>query len=383
MSAKSQEQTQQACIGLLLRHRSVQRGPNDCHFNEDLASVALQESSIRLILPGIIQSLTTNQETPVNVNAWLDAILTFVWYQYWTKPHLKIGKSLLDIAHKIEDFQREADINYCLGQIAFRLDCYADAKAYLQSAITLYDDLERPEEALRAHCSYIQSCFWQGDSTLDPEEYMAETRRRVQELGTREAKARLFYHEGDISWFKSSSSQASDQFKLAKDIFTSLKMPLEAADCQYRLARVHGIAHEFSVALKTAEEAVEAYNNLGVSGRGDGVFAEILKVRYLKGLDIWDERLTSTLHQALEKAQEYDVPLAIAQASEEWAEVHVKRQAWVDARLSYEEALRKSHEVHSETGRYIAHHCEQNLEHIRLRESGVNPPLTFWPPDRY
>lgn len=380
----------EACYTFLLQHKAICIGPNDPQFKEDLASLQPHAKVLQDLIVKEIERLWDSVQDPdeqssqiPDLSSRLEAALVLAWYQHWTRPKVKLAEAVTEIARLTKNLDLQAAGSFCLGKIYFRLDDYRAALRCFETARTSFVLIGNPLFALKSDLDLIDSLLWYG---IDPSERLLTA---VNELGleinTPEAHTLLASHMANVQWYDSNhSAEVIARAQAASEQFFALKMPLEAADSLYRLARTYGVAKRYADGLEIIEQAIKVYDELGIGGRGLGVFVHIVKARYLKASDVWGPQLTHTLEIALEYAQQYAVPLATAQALEEWAEVYVTREDWDSARLAYGGALRQCEDIASGTGRVVTENCLNNLIYVRFRATGrVVDHSAFALPHRY
>jgi hypothetical protein len=187
-------------------HASPVKGPNDPDFKRDISAIAAQVINIQALLTEIIHdeigtrgrlhspsvSSSSSQVTRPPRSAKhtiqperLDALLTFSWYQRWTKPDTLVAEYALTLAQSANDARRTADAVFCIGSILMKQSQYQEGRARFDEARDLFaalgDDLRtfRSEmESIKAATSY----FGANDQLLSQSQSRWNSRPRSVEI---------------------------------------------------------------------------------------------------------------------------------------------------------------------------------------------------------
>ena len=145
-------------------------------------------------------------------------------------------------------------------------------------------------------------------------------------------------------------------------------------------ARCLAVLGQYHRALEVVDETIQLYEHLGLPH--DRGFLN--KSRYLKGADIWDEQLSSTLEIALQRSQELGNPLHTALVLDEFGELYVHRKDWAAARLAYRELIKELDGFSDYTTSRVLSNTDNNLLYIEAQETNrLDSGIEFLPPLRY
>jgi tetratricopeptide (TPR) repeat protein len=380
-------------------HKSPVKGPNDREFKRDVAAIGAQVINIQALLTEIIHDEGTRgqlesfsmssaeslQETKQAPSAKpsiqperLDALLTFAWYQRWTKPHILVAEYALRLAKSADDSQRTAEALFCLGSILEEQHHYQEGISRFDEARDFYlalgDDLRdfRSEmESMRAATSY----FGANDQRLS--QFLS--RWNSQPLSA-EISALIHFYSGETHFYLKCAEEALQELQEAKTLLVNLNYHYEAAECMLKTARCFALLGEYHPALIVLDESIRLFEHLGLPDER-GLF---IKSRCLKGANIWGDELITTLQTALELCQELGKPAHTALVLYEFGEVYVHRRDWAAARLAYRELIKELDGFSDHMTSRILANTENNLLYIEAQESNCSDSsIEFRPPQRF
>jgi len=380
-------------------HKSPVKGPNDPDFKRDISAIGAQVINIQALLTEIIQdeigtrgrlhspsvSSSSSQVTrpprsakPTIQPERLDALLTFSWYQRWTKPDTLVAEYALTLAKGASDALRTADAVFCLGSILMKQSQYQEGRARFDEARDLFaalgDDLRtfRSEmESVKAATSY----FGANDQLLSQSQSRWNSRPRSVEIS-----ALLPFYSGGVHFYLMRTEEALEELQEARTLLVRLNYNHEAADSMLRTARCLAVLGKFHRALEVVDETIRLYEQLGLPD--DRGFLN--KSRYLKGANIWGDELSTTLQTALQRSQELGKPLYVALVLDEFGELYVHRKDWAAARLAYRELVNELDGLSDYTTNRILTNTENNLLYIEAQETNrVDSGIEFRPPQRF
>ena len=380
----------------LQSHKSPVKGPNDPEFKRDIAAIAAQVMNIQALLTEIIHdaigtsgrlhspSVPSSQPTKPRRSARpiqperLDALLTFAWYQRWTKPDTLVAEYALTLAKSANDSQRAADAVFCLGAILMKQSQYQESAARFNEAKDLFaaigDDLRtfRSEmESMRATMFYFSA----SDQLLSQ-----SLSRWTSQPRSAEISALIHFYSGEVHFYLMHAEEALEELQEAKTQLVKLNYHFEAADCMLRTGRCLAVLGQYHRALEVVNETIRLFEQLGLPD--DRGF--INKSRYLKGANIWGDELSATLETALERSQELGKPLYVALVLDEFGELYVHRKDWAAARLAYRELIKELDGFSDYTTTRLLTNTENNFLYIEAQEANrLDSSIEFRPPQRF
>jgi len=381
----------------LKQHESPTKGPNDPNFKHDIAAISAQVINIQALLMEIINneigtrerlnspSVSSSQsiKQPLSANDTilperLDALLTFAWYQRWTKPYTVVAEYALTLAKAANEAQRTADAVFCLGSILMEQNQYQEGRARFDEARDLFaalsDDLltfRSEMESIRAAMSY----FGADDQLL-----LQSQSRWNSQPHSDEISALLPFYSGEVHFYLMRTKEALEELQEAKTLLLKLNYHHEAADSMLRTGRCLAVLGEYHSALEVLDETMRLYEHLGLpDDRGS-----LNKSRYLKGANIWGDELSTTLQTALERSQELGRPLHVALVLDEFGELYVHRKDWAAARLAYRALIKELDGLSDYTTSRVLANTKNNLLYIDAQEaSRSDSDVKFRPPERF
>jgi len=378
-------------------HKSPVKGPNDPEFKHDIAAIAAQVINIQALLTEIIHdeigtrgrlhspSVSSTKPfkrpclaKPTVLPERLDALLTFAWYQRWTKPYTLVAEYALTLADGANDARRAADALFCLGSILMKQSQYQEGRARFNEAkdrfAALGDDLRTflsEMESLRAATAY----FGASDQLLSQSQAHWKSQPHSAEIS-----ALMPFYSGEVHFYLMRTQEALEELQEAKTLLLKLNYYHEAADSMLRTGRCLAVLGEYRRALEVLDETMRLYEHLGLpDDRGS-----LNKSRYLKGANNWGDELTTTLQTALERSQELGKPLYVALVLDEFGELYVHRKDWAAARLAYQELIKELHGFSDYTTCRVLTNTKNNLLYIDAQEANrEDSGIEFRPPDRF
>ena len=383
------------CCFLDLYKISV-KGPNDPKFKCDIAAIGAQVTNILALLTEIIHdeigtrgelqspSVSSVQATkrplsikPLTQPERLDALLTFAWYQRWTKPDILVAEYALTLAKSANDAQRAAEAVFCLGSILMEKTKYGEAGVRYNEALDLFVALGDDLLAFRSEMESMRGkVLYFGAS----DELLLQALSWKSRPHSAEISAFIPFYSGKVRFYLMRTKEALEDLQEAKTQLIKLNYHYEAADCLLKTGRYWAVLGEFHRALEVVNETIRLYEQLGASDeRGF-----LNKSRYLKGTNIWGDELSTTLQTALELSQELGKPVHTALVLDEFGEMYVHRKDWAAARLAYREIIKELDGFSDYTTSRVLTNTENNLLYIEAQENNrSDSTIEFRPPQRF
>ena len=377
-------------------HKSSMKGPNDPKFKSDIAAIGAQVVNIQALLTEIIHdeigtrgelqspSISSVQATKRPLSAKpsiqperLDALLTFAWYQRWTKPDTLVAEYALTLSKTANDAQRAAEAVYCIGSILMEQTLYGEAGVRYNEAKELYVALGDDLRAFRSEMESMRGVVLYSGAT---DELLSQSLSWKSRPCSAEISAFIPFYSGKVRFYLMRTKEALEDLQEAKTQLIKLNYHYEAADCLLRTGRCWAVLGEFHRALEVVDETIRLYEQLGASDeRGF-----LNKSRYLKGANIWSDELSTTLQTALELSQQLGKPVHTALVLDEFGEMYVHRKDWAAARLAYGELIKELHGFSDYTTSRVLTNTQNNLLYIEAQENNRSDSgIEFRPPQRF
>ena len=372
-------------------HKFPKEGPNDSKFKCHIAAIGAQVINIQALLTEIIHDeigtsgeLQSPSVSSIPLSAKpsiqperLDALLTFAWYQRWTKPDILVAEYAMTLSKTVNDIRREAEAKYCLGSILMEQTVYGEAGVRYGEAKDLYITLGDDLRAFRSEMESLRGVVLHSGAS---EELLSQSLSWKSRPRTAEMSAFIPFYSGKVRFYLMRTKEALEDFQEAKTQLKKLNYHYEAADCLLRTGRCWAVLGEFHRALEVVNETITLYEQLGASDeRGF-----LNKSRYLKGADMWGDELTTTLQTALELSQQLGKPVHTALVLDEFGEMYVHRKDWAAARLAYGELIKELDGFSDYTTSRVLTNTENNLLYIEAQENNrSNSKIEFRPPQRF
>jgi tetratricopeptide (TPR) repeat protein len=378
-------------------HKSPVKGPNDPEFKRDIAAITAQVINVQALLTEIIHdetgtrgrlhspSLSSSSITKSPLSAKpaiqperLDALLTFAWYQRWSKPHALVAEYALELAKGANDAQRTADAVFCLGSILMEQSQYQEGRAHFDEARDLFSALGDDLRTFRSEMESVRAAtfyFGANEQLLSQSQSRWNSRPHSPEIS-----ALMPFYSGEVHFYLMRTEEALEELQAAKTLLIDLNYHHDAAHCMLATARCLAVLGRYHHALEVVDETIRLYEQVGLPD--DRGFLN--KSRHLKGADIWDEQLSTTLEIALQRSQELGNPLHTALVLDEFGELYVRRKDWAAARLAYCELIRELDGFSDYTSSRVLVNTENNLLYIDAQETNrSDSSVEFRPPQRF
>jgi tetratricopeptide (TPR) repeat protein len=389
-----------ACRFLEL-HKSPVKGPNDPEFKRDIAAIAAQVINIQALLTEIIQdeigtrgrlhslSVSSIQPTkeplsakPATPPARLDALLTFAWYQRWTKPFTLVVEYALTLARSANDTQRMADVVFCLGSMLMRHSQYQEGRARFDEARDLFAAIGDDLRTFRSEMESIRAATWHaGANNPEIDQLLSQSQARWNSrIHSAEISALISFYTGGVHFYLMRTKESLEAFQEATTLLLKLNYYHEAAESMFGASRCLAVFEEYHRASEVLDESMRLFEHIGFVD--DWVFLN--QGRYLKGANIWGDELTTALQIALERSQELGRPLQIALVLDEFGELYVYRKDWAAARLAYEELIKQLDGLCDFTTVRVLANSKNNLLYIDAQEANRSDHgIELRPPQRF
>ena len=376
-------------------HKSLVKGPNDPEFKRDIAAIGAQVINIQALITEIIQdeigphhSPSTSSQLTKGTHSVkstihherLDALLTFAWYQRWTKAHTLVTEYALKLAKSVNDVQRTADAVSCLGFIFLRQNQIREGCTRLDEAKDLFSALGNDFRAFHSEMESIKAA----GNYLDKYKIEQRLSQFKSHWNSRphsaEISALMHLCSGEMHFYFKNAEKALEELQEARTLLVGLNYHYDVARCLFMTARCLGSLEQYHRALEVVDEAICLYEQVGLPD-DRGIFN---KVRYLKGADIWGEQLNATLKIALERSQALGKPLNTARVLRDFGELYVRRKDWAAARLAYQELIRELEGFSDHTSSAYILHSQNNLLYIDAQETNCSDScIEFQTPPRF
>ena len=380
-------------------HKSPVKGPNDPEFKRDIAAIGTQVINIQALLTEIIHdeigtkgplqspsnsvsSLQANKR-PLSVNhsiqpERLDALLTFAWYQHWTKPLILVAEYALTLAKNANDAQRTAEAVFCLGSILVEQNQYQEGGTRFDEAKDLFTAIGDDLRAFRSEMESMRAAmfhFGASDQLLSQSQSRWSSQPRSAEIS-----ALIPSYSGEVHFYLMRTKEALEELQEAKTLLVKQNYHYEAAHCTLRISRCLAVLEQYHPALEVIDETIRLFEQLGLPDE----LGFLNKSRYLKGANIWGDKLSTALETALHRSQELGKPLHTALVLDEFGEMYVHRKDWAAARLAYRELIKELDGFSDYTASRVLTNTANNLLYIEAQEANrLDSSIEFRPPQRF
>ncbi|KAF7350868.1 hypothetical protein MSAN_01648900 [Mycena sanguinolenta] len=365
ISPEVRAEVHDTCYRFVLHHKSI---PDDHKFKADLEALASEETNIQGLLMEILVDGVSRPDA-------VDALITFGFYQSWTKPSTVVASHALAVACAAHDnphtpdldaaARRVAEAYRCLGKTFSMLGRYDKACVYLEEAINRFKTLPGGGDL---HCA--------GEVSLElVRTWVLKGGKSVNEFKSlcKEAQANLSHDEtskyhvargllgsGSLIWPGDATLEILSK---AKAIFEELDCPASTAESLFCIARAYARRNEYRTALPFATEALTKAKQ---SGEVD-LICRVLSInaRYLVVLGSYDdaEAMSTSL---LKTCAVLGSPLHNGQALELLAYNCVAKTDLRTARLVYHAAWREFNKIQStRMGGEGMGRCADNLKMLK------------------
>ncbi|KAJ3981482.1 hypothetical protein F5890DRAFT_1535295 [Lentinula detonsa] len=368
-----------SCCQILLSHSGAIDGPNNPHFKAHSRFIRTEQSNIESLLTEMLTDILKSRTliTMEMMTNESDAFRVFIWYRYWSQPHVELAIQVAQAAEMANNATSQADTLLCLGKMYRITGRSDDSLKTLTRARELFSILDRSQRqnrrnAMRCEVTYTEmSALVRGlrqedviplVEALGPQCEGEDTyleALRLESLSAFQFKAHLF-------------EAALISISESRNLFRENNCPFDAATCLLDLARILGCLERYEEALQISDEAVSSFHDLGFEGYNT-CFSYILKARIMKSLKLPGDVIIKVLNDALKHSHQEPLPLAFTLL--EYGEVYLEMKDWRAATLAYEEARKAILRLDREGHRGIPDECDNKLQVIQRYETqGVDPP---------
>jgi tetratricopeptide (TPR) repeat protein len=357
----------QAFYQILSEHTSK---PGDAKFSEDVRALATHESNIYTILLDAARN-GGNQVV-------LDALLSFSWYQCWTRPNKETIDYTVQLARDAQSKRHLAEGLLCRGQIYQQLDCYPDAAIAIKEARQLF--LEVDDRRRAAECLLKLGEAYSYQLLLDLYgEAVRLAQKEFQILGDKLGIAESLRYVGMYLWKTRQILAAQQALDNSRQQFEDLRHPLGIAHCRAWSSRVYLELKQYPEACDAALDALPVFRNLGDK---DAIVRCLIRLtRALKPMlegssgserMVIHERALKAIKEGLEVGLVQGRPLAIGQLYEELGDICRLQGTQDTAREAYQQALGYYKRISHDQGGTLR--CQSNLRTIDVTEVRRNEP---------
>lgn len=255
----------------------------------------------------------------------LDALLSFSWYQCWTRPRADIIEHTIILVHAARDKRRGerrderrvAESVYCRGYIYYKLDRFEDTCVELEKARDYFLAPSLDEPLVAARCSLKLSEIYLFQKRFeDARKAVREGQERLKDSGDERAIADGLLHLGEYYWHTKSYADARKTLREARNSFLNLAYPLDAAHCLLWISKTFHNERNYNPALKAANDALCEYQRLAYKGAA----CYIVLSAILVDMCLYTEAL-KIITQGLDISKELGSPSAITQLTRQQARV--------------------------------------------------------------
>ncbi|KAJ6497382.1 hypothetical protein C8R45DRAFT_1129052, partial [Mycena sanguinolenta] len=358
-------QVHDACYRFVLHHKSI---PDDHKFKADLETLASEETNIQ----GLLMEIAVDSVPRPHA---VDALITFSFYQSWTKPSTAVASHALAVARAAHDnphdppldaaARRVTEAHRCLGKTFLILDRYEKACVHLEEASNRFKTLPGGGDL---HCAGEVSMeilhTWALMGGKSVPEFKSLYKEAQANLSHDETSK---YHVGrGLLGFGSllmPDDVALEMLSKAKTIFEELDCPASTAESLFYMARLYAQRNEYRMALPFATEALSKARQSGEVN----LICRVLSInaRYLVVLGSYDDA-EATSASLLNMCAALGSSLHNGQALELLGYNCVAKEDLRSARMVYHAAWKEFNKIQStRMGRAGMGRCADNLKMLK------------------
>lgn len=301
--------------------------PGDPTFVTDAQELANEETNIQSILLDVIKQGFHSVA--------VDALITYCWYQHWTRPRLDIIESVLQVSRSLNEALYTAESLFCLGHMYSKLDCFDKALTALVEAKDIF--VAKGHKAKAAKCFMkLARVYMMMQDEDECSSSVLDAQRDLQELGDEGLNADALLCVGEYQWFIQARAEARESLVQAQQIYRKLNKPMGVAHCDYWISRTYYGEGNYDEARKAAESAFVEYERL--DHRDSAAETLVHLCRILKDIKCYDEAVRRTL-RGIRLYQDIGGPSGIAQGLGVLGEIYTEMGRYEEARSAFEESI--------------------------------------------
>ncbi|KAG8805788.1 hypothetical protein FRC17_005335 [Serendipita sp. 399] len=355
----------EACCRFILDHKS---SPGDEKFKAHLKELDIERTNIQAILSSITQELLAELSLTQNSYDVFEAMLTFGWFQFWTKINTDLMQHLLQFASSANVGEQRtlryiAEAHFCLGKHYTYLGRCSEACTSLEAARANFQDLGTPADILRAGeaaLGLVEAYIFMTKPIEDVKSLLLQAQADLQ--GDPRGSACALMFGGYAHWYSESPQSGLSDLKHAKESLEVLGNTADIARCILYMMRCYADLGLLSDWMEAGQEGLRLSKRVGI----DDMTWEALDglSRCYVRMEKYDDAL-STLKESLVVAQQVGAPLAIAQTIELSGYAYGMKGDLYGSRLGYEQAKKIYYEIEkTNQTRENIDDCIYNLQQI-------------------
>ncbi|KAG8825968.1 hypothetical protein FRC18_010178 [Serendipita sp. 400] len=361
----------EACCRFVLDHKS---SPDDKEFKAHIQELDIEKTNIQAIFLGVTANSLPELGLAQNASYVFEAMLTFSWYQAWTRGNPELLNHLLEILSSLntEDettLRHIAEAHFCLGKTYQELGRHTDACTAIDRARTEFSKLGTPADIVRRGHAVL--CLAEAWSFLQlPSKSIEDIVIEAQEDLKSDPKgsACALVSRGFNYWYGENPEVGLKTLEDAKKSLEELGCTAEVVRCMLYMMRCNASLGFLSERLRIAQEALLLAKSIGTDNFASEALWNLSCCHIRMGQ--YDEALV-ILKESLLTAERVGSPLTIAQVLELSGYAYGMKRDLLGGRLGYEEAKK----AYSEMGplAYITEgldRCRYNLWQIEIAEGG-------------
>lgn len=301
--------------------------PGDPTFFNDARELANEETNIQsILLDAIKEDFHDNAAT---------AVITYCWYQHWTRPRLDVIESVLAASRSSKKASYIAEGLFCLGNMYTNLDYDKKAAAALVEAKDMFDTVGLKSKATQCSIklAVVYAFLHDTDAYRDA---VKDALRDLEELDDETLIADVLLCVARYNWFIRMHTEARESLAQAQRIYLRLNHWMGIAHCNYWISRTHYSEGNYNEARGPAEAAALEYERL--DHRDSAAEALIHLGRILKCTGWYDEA-SHQVRKGLCIYQSIGAPGGIAQGWEVLGQIYTKMEQYDDAHSAYKMSL--------------------------------------------
>ncbi|KAG8810040.1 hypothetical protein FRC18_004267 [Serendipita sp. 400] len=368
----------QACCAFLQDHKSE---PGDPDFKAHVKELDIEKTNIQTILHSLKPESLLELGLVESVTNVFDAMLTFGWYQFWTRPSTETLDHILRLAPSSNIGEEKAlrytaEAHICLGRVYIRLAQCEESYDALEKARREFLKLGTPSDRIRAgHAALYLSDAWcyrqRPGSEVEGIVREAQEDLKDDPRGT----ARALMYLGEALWYRRRFDDALQTLQRAKEASEKCGCRVEIVECLLYMTRSYALKGALEDCLKTGKELLQAARSSGANELISDALVGLSRC-YIR-MKRYDDALV-TLKESRIIHDKLGYPKLVAIDLELSGYAYAKKGDRLGATIAYDAAKRKYDDMEeTDQTRESSRDCEENLRKLEQGDMGLKAPYLY------